>query len=657
MDTQISMTPSADFVLHEGMRFELVGTQYEIVSNFNGKVRYVAVVGGKRAMTMPRQNFDTLLRSGQLTLRQSVEGSILLGKSDECMQKTLLRLRCAQAAISVLAHPRSEREVAPWLPDYWGSLGVAEDMPHPRTVTRWVAKLKNLGTQAFMRDYTPHGNPHPRFEDYVEEALHAVIQEHFLQPEKCTCLDLRAYLIGRLAEEGRLLTLRKGGLMSCRTIQRRVADIDPYDIDVAKYGKEVADRKARASGVKMKTRRPLEYVQYDSVCLDILLVHDDTGEVLGRPWMTAYLDIFSRCQVGRYISMLPPSACTALAALKDMITAPTRGKPGGVPESGTPDFGREFESSGLMRATAKLGTSTKLPAVRDPNDKAFMESFNNSVQNFCHTLPGTTFSKPEDRRHYPAEKKACLGLAPFIARYDDWVENDYHVRPHSGTGRAPIKRWNEAVRLVQPLYYTEEDADQICRKPVRCRINDGRVHHYNTLDWYSPTLAALERAGKKDVVMLIDELDLSYVLVEHPDGPGLPPIRAESTEPEYTTGLTLDLHEACLKERKLWAERDVAELGPYGLLYAKYKVLQAAQDAVTEGRRVRTINMRKMEDLREKAAQAQKVVEDREIYRASDLGVPRRQSTRNPIDDTADTDDEAPSHRTHPTAFDAEEED
>ncbi|MBP0622928.1 DDE-type integrase/transposase/recombinase [Cupriavidus consociatus] len=655
MDAQISTTPSADIVLYEGMRFELVGTQYEIVSNHNGAVRYFAVVGGKRAITMQRQKFDTLVRNGQLILQQSAESSILLGISDERLQRALLKLRCAQAAISVLLHPRSEREVAAWLPGYWASLGVDTDMPHPRTVTRWVARLIDRGTQAFVRDHKPHGNSHPRFDADVEDALDFVIHEHYLQPEKCTCADLHAYLIGRLAETGRLLTLRKGEVMSRRSIQRRVAKLDPHDVDVAKYGKDVADRRARASGVKTKCRRVLEYVQYDSVCLDILVVHDDTGEVLGRPWMTAYLDIYSRCLVGRHISMLPPSACAALAALKDLITAPTRGKPGGIPEAGTPDFGSEFENSGLMRATDKLGIRTKLPAVRDPNDKAFIESFNGTVQNFCHHFPGTTFSKPEDRRHYPAEKKACLGLGAFIARFDDWTDNDYHVRPHSGTGRAPIKLWNESVRLVQPLYYTEEDADQICRKPINCRINDGRVHHYITLDWYSPTLAALERAGKKDVVMLIDELDLSYVLVENPDGPGMPSIRAESTEPEYTAGLTLDLHEACLKERKQWAERDVAELGPYGLLYAKYKVLQAAQDAVAAGKKIRTINMRKMEDLREKAAQAQKVVEDRGLYRPSDLGVPRKPSTGTTNDDSANTDDETLPRRSRPKAFDAEE--
>ncbi|GMA62187.1 hypothetical protein NZD89_20800 [Alicyclobacillus fastidiosus] len=54
------------------------------------------------------------------------------------------------------------------------------------------------------------------------------------------------------------------------------------------------------------TREP-ELVQSDSTKLDVVLVDDETGNPLGRPWLTISTDVFTGRVLGFHISLEPPS--------------------------------------------------------------------------------------------------------------------------------------------------------------------------------------------------------------------------------------------------------------------------------------------------------------------------------------------------------------
>ena len=86
-----------------------------------------------------------------------------------------------------------------------------------------------------------------------------------------------------------------------------------------------------------------------------VLVTPPRGARPRKPWMTTFLDCYSRLIMGWALA-LRPDAATVLAALRSALVAdPGRGGFGGVPRVLVPDNGLEFATTALSRACATLG--------------------------------------------------------------------------------------------------------------------------------------------------------------------------------------------------------------------------------------------------------------------------------------------------------------
>lgn len=145
-----------------------------------------------------------------------------------------------------------------------------------------------------------------------------------------------------------------------------------------------------------------------------------------------------------HISLYPPSAATALAALRDMLTRPNRGLPGGIAIIIVPDNGVEFKNTAFMRVCEALAIIISAAQVRDPNGKAHIERFFYILtRGLVQKLSGTTFSNPVARGEYDSAKHACLTLSQVADLIEQWVNEVYHQTVHSRTGRAPILAWEE----------------------------------------------------------------------------------------------------------------------------------------------------------------------------------------------------------------------
>lgn len=55
---------------------------------------------------------------------------------------------------------------------------------------------------------------------------------------------------------------------------------------------------------------PLQTIQLDHTKLDVILLDESTREVIGRPWLTVGLDVYSRCVWGYYLGLQQPNADT-----------------------------------------------------------------------------------------------------------------------------------------------------------------------------------------------------------------------------------------------------------------------------------------------------------------------------------------------------------
>ncbi|WP_081408425.1 TniB family NTP-binding protein [Acinetobacter sp. SFB] len=103
--------------------------------------------------------------------------------------------------------------------------------------------------------------------------------------------------------------------------------------------------------------------------------------------------LYSRAIVGTYINMYPPSAATTLAVIKEMVTRPTLGLPGGIPSIIIPDNGVEFKNNSLARVCDQLKITLTPSQVGTPNNKPHIERFFNTLTHgILQKLPGTVKS-------------------------------------------------------------------------------------------------------------------------------------------------------------------------------------------------------------------------------------------------------------------------
>jgi hypothetical protein len=88
-----------------------------------------------------------------------------------------------------------------------------------------------------------------------------------------------------------------------------------------------------------------------------VLVTPPRGRRPVKPWVTAFLDCYSRLIMGWALSLRPDSATVLAAMRRALVVDPERGPFGGVPRVLVPDGGLEFATTALARVCATLGTT------------------------------------------------------------------------------------------------------------------------------------------------------------------------------------------------------------------------------------------------------------------------------------------------------------
>lgn len=573
------------FIPRIGLRFTIYGSEFEVTYVAAGTVRYAATAGGK-PYRIPYERFMEMLESGSLQIlngemeRMSADGVVRkLPELNEAETRAGIRqARYVEAVLAQLNSPQSRKQLEKLIPVLAAEFEDT-DPPKPRTVAGWVQRYFYEGRtgNAFTPRGHLRGNRTLRFSPEIEALISEGIQKSYLNSERRNAKDVLAHVVGKLAEQG-LLTKHGSSIKvpSKRTIERRIKELDPYVVALAKRGKEAAARVARAAGRQILSPRAMFLVQIDTHYLDITLVDPETGEVIGRPYLVCILDVYTRAVIGMYISMLPPSATTTLAALKDMLTRLEQGLPGGIPVKIIPDNGVEFKNTAFARLCGRLGIIIMPAEVRDPNDKPHIESF---FRTLTHSLiqkcAGTTFSCPLDRGEYDSQHAATVILEKLQEYILEWVNEIYHQSIHTRTGRAPILAWKDATNGLPSPTFSAKEIDAIARWPVQRNIHKGRVL-VDGIEYFSHALATLETMGERHVTVLVDELNLHEVYVEHPSERGAL-IRADSTNPDYTMGLTWYEHQESKKIKAAMTESDRQRLGRYCDLLARWTLFQKIQ--------------------------------------------------------------------------------
>lgn len=565
-----------------GMRFQIRGSEFEICYAEMGMVRYAGTKGGKphkitcERFTDLQKDNEIAILNGELHAQDEIDGTAtLVNLTDQERELMFRRRNYALTAIAELPFPNSIRHLNAWIPDFAASIG-DQNPPSARTVSSWVKKHFLDGDEAFMAPERKRGNRSMQFSVEMETLIFDAVGI-FLQEEQRDAKDVLSYIVGKLAEKN-LLTKdgAKVVIPSERTIRRRLSSIDPYLLVRIKKGPLAAEKMAKAAGKSIISPRPLYLVQIDTHYLKVFVIDPDTGEILGKPYLSCAFDVRTRCVVGIYVNLLPPSTTTTLGALKDMLTRPAQGLPGGTPVCLIPDNGTEFKNTGVERLVCKLKINFQPAQARDPNGKAHVESFFRTLSIFViQKIKGTTFSNLSKREGYDSEAKAYATLEQIEKYIRHWIENEYHQRPHSTTGRIPLCQWEEETAHAKPLYLSEGVVDAIARRPYQCCINQGRVQ-VNKLVYFSHALRTLENQYSGKVTVLINELDLDNAYIEHPFEKSTL-IKADSVDHEYTQGLSVWEHEEAQKLKATMTKQDLKAIGKYANLLARWQFMEMIQ--------------------------------------------------------------------------------
>ena len=382
-----------------------------------------------------------------------------------------------------------------------------------------------------------------RLSEEVHDIIATCINEHYLQPTRPSLQHLTRIIRGKIIElnSGQYRT-RPLQIPSYGTVCAAVDRVDDFHLTSRREGVYIASK-------ENKRGRPIEYeqrigarVEADTQLLDIMVYHEQFGIAL-RPYLTALIDVASRCVIGWDISFSHPSAPKTLRALCQAMVASPDVETRAVPEKLIVDNGKEFVNTNMVALSKDMSILYRQASPREPDQKAFVERvFHTFNQQFFHALPGTTKSSPAHRGDYDSGSEAAINIFDLRRLFGQYLSEVYHYGKHSTLGCSPIEKWRELGRQVPPHTLTEEEVRFKSCIRMKCSIHHGRVKAEN-MQWEGPGLPQLAtrlKSGRSTLkaILLIDTNQIGKAWVQDPTGKS-PLQEVTNTLPDFYHSLSL----------------------------------------------------------------------------------------------------------------------
>src|SRR5260370_5936221 len=180
-----------------------------------------------------------------------------------------------------------------------------------------------------------------------------------------------------------------------RLVVGLIEKIPAFDKHAARYGHQSAVKAFRSVLGNRVTEAPLQRAEIDHTILDLLVVDDVRSLPLGRPYVTACIDHYTRCILGIHISFSPPSYHSVAQCLKHAFLPKVtlrqeypdikhEWQAHGVMSELVIDNGMEFHSKNLEKACFSLGIEMHYSARNVPCFKGTIERWFLEVHEEIH---------------------------------------------------------------------------------------------------------------------------------------------------------------------------------------------------------------------------------------------------------------------------------
>lgn len=172
-----------------------------------------------------------------------------------------------------------------------------------------------------------------------------------------------------------------------------------------------------------------------------------------RTHISVVLDAHSRSVAGFVVSIKWPDAWTIALLFYRAITPKRRETwlNRGIPYIFQSDRGKDFRSRAVAATLGHLRTTLDPDPPYYPNRKGKVERWFQTLDTGClRVLPGhmdgigTTEGAAAKRVH------ELLTVPQLTTEIERWIDEEYHRRTHTETGRKPAELWEETVRLRMP---------------------------------------------------------------------------------------------------------------------------------------------------------------------------------------------------------------
>ncbi|WP_222722383.1 Mu transposase C-terminal domain-containing protein [Actinomadura alba] len=362
-----------------------------------------------------------------------------------------------------------------------------------------------------------------RLPDEVEALLAEVVGLRYLSRQRRSVAAVYREVVRQCRMRGLAVPARN-------TLVRRIEGLDPAAVVSAREGADRVRALRSAGGQPPVIEGLLEQVQMDHTVVDLEVVDDRFRRPIGRPYVTAAIDVASRCVVGLVVTLEPPSAlsvglCLVHTATDKRAWLERLGVQAVWPMSGKPrmihvDNAAEFKSEALRRGCDQHGIALEYRPLGLPHFGGIIERLIGTMMEMVHELPGTTFSNPAERGDYDSQASAVL----TVAELNKWLAlavASYHGQVHGTLKQTPAGRWEQGVaESGRPATVAGETAFLVDFLPVirrtltRTGFTIDHVQYFS--DALKPWIARRDRLEK--FVLRRDPRDISRIWALDPDG-------------------------------------------------------------------------------------------------------------------------------------------
>lgn len=310
------------------------------------------------------------------------------------------------------------------------------------------------------------------------------------------------------------------------TAARVFAGIDRRLRDLKKMGPDYVSKRYGAYPSDFELGGSLFRIQLDGTTGNIMLIDEETGKLLGRPYLTLVIDEYSGAFMAVYITFCPPSRATTAAAMfqalmnkRSLLLAlgikedawEVYGWPVGV----LVDKGGEYDNHEFKATCKKFGIKYEY-RKRVQQGGAVEDAVKLLNNNFVARLEGSTGARPRKDADFNPEAKAVYSLRRFSQMlYCEVIRLNNLVRESDRL--TPMQRWDIGLKrrgMLRPpsLSAKKAEAFMINMLPAgRVVVRPQGLVYKGVVYDHGPTRALINR--KKSVSVRRSPLNLHQLYV------------------------------------------------------------------------------------------------------------------------------------------------